>query len=91
MAKKSNTTKIANSPTKTATGAKGDIAAVLIEKGVEILIDVVSDRIPNKKDKSPKNNHGPLVKTGPTSGKNRSRNKNGQWRAKRSDAGIKRK
>lgn len=36
---------------------------------------------------SPKDTHGPVVKTGPTAGKNRSRNKNGQWRRKRSDAG----
>lgn len=40
-----------------------------------------------KKDKSPKNNGGPLVKTGPTAGKVRSKNKDGQWRKKRSDAG----
>ena len=30
---------------------------------------------------------GPLVKTGPTAGNVRSRNKDGRWRAKRSDAG----
>lgn len=36
---------------------------------------------------SPKDTHGPIVKTGPTSGENRSRNQDGQWRAKRSDAG----
>lgn len=43
----------------------------------------------NKKDssKSPKNTGGPVVKTGPTAGNNRSRNDDGQWRAKRSDAG----
>ncbi len=39
------------------------------------------------KDKSPKNNGGPLVKTGPTAGQVRSRNNDGQWRKKRSDAG----
>lgn len=33
---------------------------------------------------------GPVVNTGPTHGQNRSRNQNGQWRAKRSDAGRKR-
>jgi len=33
---------------------------------------------------------GPRVKTGPTSGQVRSRNKSGEWRAKRSDAGSKR-
>ena len=36
---------------------------------------------------SPKDTGGPVVKTGPTAGQNRSRNKNGRWRAKRSDAG----
>ncbi|MGL6249182.1 MAG: hypothetical protein ACRC3A_08795 [Culicoidibacterales bacterium] len=41
--------------------------------------------------KSPRHTGGPIVKTGPTSGQNRSRNENGQWHAKRSDAGAKRK
>ncbi len=36
---------------------------------------------------SPRYTHGPIVKTGPTAGQNRSRNKDGRWRAKRSDAG----
>lgn len=36
---------------------------------------------------SPKDTHGPVVKTGPTAGQNRSRNKNGRWHKKRSDAG----
>ena len=36
--------------------------------------------------KSPKETGGPVVKTGPTAGENRSRNKDGRWRAKRSDA-----
>lgn len=36
---------------------------------------------------SPKDTHGPIVKTGPTAGQNRSRNQNGRWRKKRSDAG----
>lgn len=40
---------------------------------------------------SPKNTHGPIVKTGPTAGQNRSRNQNGRWRAKRSDSGKPRK
>ena len=40
---------------------------------------------------SPKYTHGPIVKTGPTAGQVRSRNNNGQWRAKRGDAGIPRK
>ena len=40
---------------------------------------------------SPRDTHGPVVKTGPTAGQNRSRNKNGRWRKKRSDAGQSRK
>lgn len=36
---------------------------------------------------SPKDTHGPVVTTGPTAGQNRSRNQNGRWRKKRSDAG----
>ena len=45
-----------------------------------------------KKDpkKSPKETGGPVVKTGPTAGQNRSRNKDGQRRGKRSDAGTSR-
>lgn len=39
---------------------------------------------------SPKETHGPVVKTGPTAGENRSRNQDGSWRKKRSDAGKKR-
>lgn len=34
---------------------------------------------------------GPVVKTGPTAGHIRTRNDDGQWRAKRSDAGVPRK
>lgn len=37
--------------------------------------------------KSPKDTKGPVVKTGPTKGKNRSRNDDGRWRSKRSDSG----
>ncbi|MCB6179025.1 hypothetical protein LHP98_12910 [Rhodobacter sp. Har01] len=37
--------------------------------------------------KPPMDTKGPIVKTGPTRGENRSRNKDGRWRAKRSDAG----
>ena len=42
-----------------------------------------------KKDpnKSPRETGGPVVKTGPTAGQNRTRNDNGEWRKKRSDAG----
>lgn len=36
---------------------------------------------------SPKDTHGPIVRTGPTAGKNRSRRDSGQWRSKRSDSG----
>jgi len=38
--------------------------------------------------KPPKDTQGPIVGTGPTRGHNRSRNKDGRWRAKRSDAGT---
>jgi hypothetical protein len=44
-------------------------------------------KTPLLKSLSPKDTHGPIVPTGPTAGKVRSRNKNGQWRRKRSDAG----
>lgn len=37
---------------------------------------------------SPKDTHGPIVKTGPTAGQVRSRNDNGIFRRKRSDAGT---
>lgn len=42
-----------------------------------------------KKDwrKSPRETGGPVVKTGPTAGYNRSRREDGPWRKKRSDAG----
>ncbi len=40
---------------------------------------------------SPKDTKGPIVKTGPTAGQVRSRTDKGVWRAKRSDAGAKRK
>jgi hypothetical protein len=35
---------------------------------------------------SPKDTNGPIVRTGPTAGQNRSRNNDGEWRKKRSDA-----
>ena len=44
-----------------------------------------------KNSKSPKDTGGPVVKSGPTRGQNRSRNTDGQWRAKRSDAGSSKK
>ena len=42
------------------------------------------------RSKAPKDNGGPLIKSGPTFGKIRSRLKNGRWRKKRSDAGTSR-
>lgn len=36
---------------------------------------------------SPKDTKGPIIKTGPTVGQNRSRNQDGEWRKKRSDSG----
>ena len=39
---------------------------------------------------SPRYTHGPIVRTGPTAGENRSRNQDGTWRRKRSDAGYSR-
>ena len=62
----------------------------LISEGIKSILDNIPDR-PNTNSKALRYTHGPVVKTGPTSGKNRSRNKNGQWRAKRSAAGTKRK
>lgn len=48
-----------------------------------------SSKISVKKDpsKPPRETNGPVVKTGPTAGQNRSRNQDGTWRQKRSDAG----
>jgi hypothetical protein len=42
-----------------------------------------------KKDpnKSPRETGGPVVRTGPTAGQNRSRTDKGKWRKKRSDSG----
>ena len=40
---------------------------------------------------SPKDTHGPVVKTGPTRGENRTRDDDGTWRKKRSDTGLPRK
>jgi len=47
----------------------------------------------NKKDpkKSPRETGGPVVKSGPTAGNNRTRKASGEWRKKRSDTGTKRK
>jgi hypothetical protein len=47
----------------------------------------------DKKDskKSPNQTGGPVVKTGPTAGQNRSRTQDGAWRKKRSDTGSSKK
>lgn len=55
----------------------------LLGVGFDLVLDLASYA-------SPKDTHGPVIKTGPTAGQNRSRNKNGQWRRKRSDAGKRR-
>lgn len=46
----------------------------------------------DKKDPKlpPSKTGGPVVHTGPTAGQNRSKNNDGTWHAKRSDAGKKR-
>ena len=49
-----------------------------------------NNTLKNQKSRRPRETGGPVVKTGPTAGQNRSRNQNGRWRAKRSDAGKKR-
>ncbi len=41
--------------------------------------------------KAPAQTGGPVVKTGPTAGQNRARNRDGRWRRKRSDTGKTRK
>ena len=51
------------------------------------LFSAASEMMGRTSSASPKDTHGPVVKTGPTAGQNRSRNKNGQWRKKRSDTG----
>ena len=58
----------------------------------DTLEDLLDLAIPHMSDgliqyASPKDTHGPVVKTGPTAGQNRSRNKDGTWRRKRSDTG----
>lgn len=45
----------------------------------------------SKGSRSPRDTHGPIVKTGPTKGQNRSRNNDGRWRGKRSDSGSSKK
>ena len=56
----------------------------ILSNGLELAAATISHA-------SPKDTHGPVVDTGPTAGQNRSRNKNGQWRKKRNDAGKPRK
>lgn len=53
--------------------------------------DFISDISTGINSLSPSQTHGPLVTTGPNKGQVRSKNKNGRWRAKRSDTGQKRK
>ena len=53
--------------------------------------EVSSTMVKYGKGLSPRNTHGPVVQSGPTAGQNRSKNKNGRWRKKRSDAGQPRK
>lgn len=50
----------------------------------------IKSEVKSRIGKSTRETGGPIVKTGPTAGQNRSRNQNGRWRAKRSDAGKKR-
>lgn len=57
----------------------------------DLISNTTSNYASSAKSASPKDTHGPIVKTGPTAGQNRSRNQNGQWRIKRSDAGKARK
>lgn len=66
-------------------------------KAVLDIVKTVIDNIPTTVPKTkypiglpPKETHGPVVKTGPTAGQNRSRNKNGRFRKVRSDKGKKR-
>lgn len=54
-----------------------------------LLFDCISQG--GSRELSPRDTHGPIVKTGPTAGQNRSRNNDGTWRKKRSDAGQKRR
>lgn len=51
---------------------------------------IVKALMAGKKDPSlsPRDTNGPVVKTGPTAGQNRSRNNDGTWHKKRSDTGT---
>lgn len=66
-----------------------DRLLVLIFWGHEPISQIREERMSSKKDssRSPRDTNGPVVKTGPTAGQNRSRNNDGAWRKKRSDAG----
>lgn len=71
-----------------------DIHGIIIVQIYTLHIKTVDIYLYDKGDvimPSPKDTHGPIVKTGPTAGNERTRNKNGQWRRKRNDAGISRK
>jgi hypothetical protein len=57
--------------------------------GIMGFFDFIKSSTDSKKhatNRSPKETGGPVVKTGPTRGQNRSRNDDGSWRKKRSDA-----
>lgn len=71
-----------------------DIHGIIIVQIYTLHIKTVDIYLYDKGDvimPSPKDTHGPIVKPGPTAGNERTRNKNGQWRRKRNDAGISRK
>ena len=53
-------------------------------------LSLASEALNHATNASPSQTHGPVVKTGPTAGQNRSRTQKGRWRKKRSDAGQKR-
>ena len=59
-------------------------------KRTDLFLELTGIVLTGIKNASPSQTGGPVVKTGPTRGQNRSRNKNGRWRKKRSDSGTKR-
>ena len=63
-------------------------AASLTPKYSAGLLTVVGKKVANSKAKKkpPQETGGPIVDSGPTKGQNRSRNQDGTWRKKRSDA-----
>jgi hypothetical protein len=77
---------------KTVLPAAAEIATSI---AIGVITDRVSEKVSGsfKKDfrKSPRETGGPVVRTGPTAGQNRSRNSDGTWRRKNSSAGKPRK